>query len=89
MQIYICIYKYICKHTHIHIYTYIHTHTHAHIHIHTYTHRISIKQENHEEKVMVLHAKVKQNQPGRFRFYKGDMDNHVASIFNGFFEGCE
>ena len=32
------------------------------------------------KKKLVLYSKVKRNQPDRCRFYKADMDKHVASI---------
>ena len=32
------------------------------------------------KKKLVLNSKVKRNQPDTFKFYKADMDKHVASI---------
>ena len=67
-------YVYMC------IYIYTSTHTHTHIPIHTYTHIIYRQTKKTMKKKLVLYSKVKRNQPDRCRFYKADMDKHVASI---------
>ena len=76
MYVHICMY--IC--VYIYINTSTHTHTHTHIHIHIYTHIIYRQTKKTMKKKLVLYSKVKRNQPDRCRFYKADMDKHVASI---------
>ena len=44
------------------------------IYIYIYNNKKTMK------KKLVLYSKVKRNQPDRCRFYKADMDKHVASI---------
>ena len=51
------------------------THTHKHIDIHIHTQNKKTMKEK-----LVLHSKVKRNQPDKCSFYKADMDKHVASI---------
>ena len=68
---YIYTHVYVHTYTHKHTYTYTHKYTHNHTHIYTHIYR---------KKKLVLYSKVKRNQPDRCRFYKADMDKHVASI---------